>query len=859
MKTIAIVWPHGDAVGEVRVSHGRLVSPQDGAFSLGREGCRLEITVSEENVGYGAFPTMVTVTTAKHPFTFLLRDVHARAPIWIPSYQVVVTEGDDARAYEEITAAVRTCHSQTALQRIESEPEESYARAAAVTRSLEAPTWLGLSRDMRLFEIAAGRDPQASVTVSARDHGEIISVPDTEHRATYHFAYGRGEGCVEALTERRLEDGVLPILHGLVDDEDVKYHFTTFASLERSPLTAETLRGTHFLVADGHGLGHMFTPEQQAEFDARNPEETNREEEVVLYYRVIATNTGQAPRYAWFQAPLIQWFQGGFDTSRGFRTLPDGRVFCVALLNGESMPKAEVAYLLQAGESVTFEMRLLHRPVDVERAEALASQDFAARHAGCRAFWQAKLAAAARFSVPEARVEEMIRAGLLHLDIVAYGLEPQGTVAATIGVYNPIGSESSPIIQYFDSAGWHDLARRSIQYFLDKQHDDGFIQNFGGYMLETGPALWTMGEHFRYTRDVEWVKAVKDKVLKSCDFILAWRERNKDVPRGEGRGLMEGKVADPEDPFHSFMLNGYGYLGLSRVSEMLADIDAEQAARLGLEAGRFKTDIREELAANLAKSPVVPLGDGTWCPSVGPWAEARGPVSLLTDGLPWWTHGAFACRDSLIGPLYLVLQEVLSPEEQAAEWMLQYSADLFHVRNVALSQPYYSEHALAHLRRGEVKAFLAAFYNGLSGLADRETYSFWEHYHHASPHKTHEEAWFLMQTRWMLYLEEGAALRLLPGVPRAWLEDGKRITISNAASYFGPFSLEVISEVDESRITARVTCTTDRKPKTVTLRLPHPDGRRAVRASGGDYDPAAETVRVEGFTGAAHVVLEFTN
>ena len=73
--------------------------------------------------------------------------------------------------------------------------------------------------------------------------------------ATYHFAYGRGEACLEALVERRLEEGVLPILHGLVDNEDVKYHFTTFASLERSPLTAETLRGTHFLVADGHGAG----------------------------------------------------------------------------------------------------------------------------------------------------------------------------------------------------------------------------------------------------------------------------------------------------------------------------------------------------------------------------------------------------------------------------------------------------------------------------------------------------------------------------------------------------------------------------------------------------------------------------
>ena len=127
--------------------------------------------------------------------------------------------------------------------------------------------------------------------------------------------------------------------------------------------------------------------------------------------------------------------------------------------------------------------------------------------------------------MPEPRVNEMMQAGLLHLDLVCYGLEPDGSVAATIGGYNPIGSESSPIIQYLDSAGWPDLARRSLDFFLDLQHENGFMQNFGDYMLETGAALWTMGEHFRYTRDLEWVKQIKEKLLKSCNFMLEWRER----------------------------------------------------------------------------------------------------------------------------------------------------------------------------------------------------------------------------------------------------------------------------------------------------------------------------------------------
>ncbi len=70
------------------------------------------------------------------------------------------------------------------------------------------------------------------------------------------------------------------------------------------------------------------------------------------------------------------------------------------------------------------------------------------------------------------------------------------------------------------------------------------MQNFGGYMLETGAALWSMGEHYRYTRDDEWVKQIEPKLLKACEFMLKWRQRNQhDDLRGRGYDLMEGKVA----------------------------------------------------------------------------------------------------------------------------------------------------------------------------------------------------------------------------------------------------------------------------------------------------------------------------
>jgi len=164
------------------------------------------------------------------------------------------------------------------------------------------------------------------------------------------------------------------------------------------------------------------------------------------------------------------------------------------------------------------------------------------------------------------------------------------------------------------------------------------MQNFGGYQLETGAALWSFGEHFRYTRDEAWARQVAPQLVKSCDFLLAWRERNKrEDLRGRGYGLIEGKVADPEDPFHSFMLNGYAYLGLARCG----DVDRPGPGPVrppGPRGGSLEADIRLALEENLAQSPVVPLGDGTWCPPPAPGLR-RAAAGALTDGNRCWTHG----------------------------------------------------------------------------------------------------------------------------------------------------------------------------------------------------------------------------
>jgi hypothetical protein len=869
-REIAVEWRSGKLKGQVQVSHGRLLridapgdrdcSASGNQFTSSTDGpFKIRLSLEGSSRRYATNPTIVSITTDSHSFSFLLRDVDRRFPIWIPEYGVVVTEAEDARDTVEIGESVGRGAGRTRLQQIESEPEESFEAAASEVRRMSCHTWLGVSRNMRIFALGEKLD-----WIEPRFH-YFQALPEGARKPfRYEFVMGRGWGVCDQI-ERRLEDQVLPILRGRLVDGDVIYDLTTFVTLEDGGLSAGNLRGIDFLLADGYAKQHMFTPAQQTRFDSLLPNEMESGEETVLYLRISATNTFSRPRYAFLRSiwpskglgegSALEW---EFEERTGFATYQGGRIFAISKLNGSPLEQPEAVILLQPGETTVMDVFLPHRPVSRVRAEALSETSFAQRYEECKAFWKSKLQKSARVEVPEKRITEMIQAGLLHLDLISYGSEPSGALAAMIGDYPPIGSESSPIIQFFDSMGWHDVARRAIDYFLEKQHDDGFIQNFNNYMLEPGAVLWSAGEHYRYTRDDAWAEEIAPKIIKACEFLRNWRRRNqRDDLRGKGYGMLEGKTADPEDPFRSFMLNGYAYLGLSRVAEIFDRLNPTEAVTWRAEAEGLKSDIRNAYFASVAASPVVPLGDGRWCPTCPPWVESRGPLALHIDGSAWHTHGSMVARDSLLGPLYLVFQEVLDPSAPEVAFLLDFHSELMTERNVAFSQPYYSRHPWLHLMRGETKAFLKAYYNTMASLADRETYSFWEHYFRASAHKTHEEAWFLMETRWMLYFERGSTLNLLAGIPRRYLDDGQTIELKEVVSYFGPLTLSVVSRLKQGYIEAMVSCNSERRPTKIELRLPHPEGTKPKRADGGVYDPKTEKVKIEPFNGSAEVRLHF--
>jgi len=102
-------------------------------------------------------------------------------------------------------------------------------------------------------------------------------------------------------------------------------------------------------------------------------------------------------------------------------------------------------------------------------------------------------------------------------------------------------------------------------------------------------------------------------------------------------------------------------------------------------------------------------------------------------------------------------------------------------------------------------------------------------------------------------MEKGGSLWLARATPRSWLEQGKRVSVRNAPTHFGTVDYEIVSDVDNGRITAKVRMPSREAPEEVLLRLRHPKALpiRSVRVNGRPwehFDSAEEFVRLRGLT-----------
>ncbi|MBL7134876.1 MAG: hypothetical protein ISS78_12310, partial [Phycisphaerae bacterium] len=122
--------------------------------------------------------------------------------------------------------------------------------------------------------------------------------------------------------------------------------------------------------------------------------------------------------------------------------------------------------------------------------------------------------------------------------------------------------------------------------------------------------------------------------------------------------------------------------------------------------------------------------------------------------------------------------------------------------------------------------------------------------------------------------EIGDTLWLARGTPRAWLEQGTKISVKNAPTHFGTLAYEIVSDVDNGKISATVEMPAHnashsdaggpsrKAAKEVVLRFRHPKAApmKSVAVNGKKwkaFDASREIIRLKGLKGTVNVAAKY--
>jgi hypothetical protein len=194
------------------------------------------------------------------------------------------------------------------------------------------------------------------------------------------------------------------------------------------------------------------------------------------------------------------------------------------------------------------------------------------------------------------------------------------------------------------------------------------------------------------------------------------------------------------------------------------------------------------------------------------------------------------------------------------------TADAWFWNSYGASLPKASHNANIYLLQDDVPNFLRFWMNSYAIMVGSDgkmwEWGDWGGYGECLHPDNGTAGWFLENFRNLLVMEEGPSLWIARGTPRSWLEAGKRISVKNAPTYFGTVAYEIVSDVDNGKITATIEIPSRNPPKSVVVRFRHPKSLpiKSATVDGkpwNDFDPQQEVLRLHDMHGSVQVVAAY--
>ena len=847
--------------GGVEVSNGHLRSvrpwnfKEDDSFQSaarwsfrsadGMKGLFVDVTAASPSLAGSLDSTLVTIRakagSADRTFTFSVDDLK-RGPIYVPDFHAYVCDASQPAGFQPPEGKGPRIRTE-----IPAEPEQNYERASSEIPALDpwqtqsgGPIYLLLAPDSSWQKFAF--EYGGNVFIRKGDKGALWSSGTKakgKELARLDWAGDRitwriGTGAAPYYREDRkasvsLQDGYLPVVTQRWENDGLRYSEEAFTTLLRGPLS---------------------------------PDDPGRDEQTpaILLLRLTAENSGISARTAhvWLSVQTVEKQSGpGANLEEKLRVTgkqvwAQGAVPRLrAVFDSASPPQSgggtvpvHFAFEVRAGsrESVTLKLPFVSDLSHAEAAE-LEQMDYEAQRGRVAAYWQERVSAGARFSTPEPKIDLLMKALLWHIRMGVTKDPASGLymVPAAGYDYQVYANEACFQTLLLDTLGQHETAATYLETLLKLQGSKSFPGLHRGmeeaifhgvrvneeydytastYGLDHPTVLWTLAEHYLYSRDREWLLHAWPHMEKAIAWIQKQREATRRPGAREYGLLPASSLEDNSDWANWFSINSYAWAGLDRAARALADVGHPAAARIRGEADSYRAELRAAVLRASQEAPLTQLRDGTYVPYVPVEPNQRfrrfGPSRVEyykrygKPGIPMLRLAA--TREVLYGPIILLNMGVFGADEPIANWILDDWEDNVtltsgmgvNVHGVTDDRFWFSQGGmvfqanlqnpiLVYLKRHEIPAAVRSIYNNFVAClypdADAFTEEFHEWSHASGPfYKTPDEARFVNRIRDALALEEGDALYLASGVPRRWLESPAGIRADRIATYFGPVS-----------------------------------------------------------------------
>jgi len=762
---------------------------------------------------------------------------------WVPALDVFVSAGQSPILFDEHQKELEAWRGKRILEQVAREPEATYEQYTSRWEDMGSPKYVHPNQPSPGHVVCIGWDSGLYKFGIDRGAGVWPDLAGAD-KARLGFDFGElGRGIAQTWKSQRLLDG-LPIIATIFENQQVRFEVEQFAyplngapKERRGDVPMVLMQKVRLTNLEGKArsvaitMGHQRVIEGVAEL-----------KEIAGGAYVLEAMGSRGALLA-VQGEAIR------AASRNVAQEQSGQ-------NKEVSPtKANVVVTVDLPEKGAREVVIkLPSPIvgAKDQEKLLALRYVGAREATIR-FWSDYLACGAQFQAPENAVNELFRANLWHAlrlprrhggagDEVRLDLPYSNFAYGQNGTPWPVNQAVYVDYMLYDLRGYHDLSAEELRaMYRNNQEANGHVGGYANWGVYTPSMMYVVGKNYLLSGDRGALDRMLPQTLKAMDWCLAEIKRGGERS-GASRGLVEAPLNDLTGEGIWAFNQAYLQAGLEMLGRVLERIGHPRAGECVAAAKAFGGAVERGFAAATMRSPLVQLRDHTWSPYVP--TEALRPGRMMNQWYP---------TDVDTGALHLPRLKTLPADSMLTDCLLNDHEDNLFLHGWGMAnEPVYNQQATAYLLRDDAKAAIRAFYSmmacGFSHSCFEPVEHRWTWGQYFGPPST-DGAWFELYRNMLIRELDDDTLLLLQASPRKWLEDGKKIAVLRAPTYYGPISMQVQSMAGSAKIVADIEMPTRSQPRAMLVRLRHPEAKpmRAVRVNGRqwkDFDPRKEWVRI---------------